>query len=45
MVLSDELASALQLSEADPSDEVSIVRAQMLQLTSTELSTLDRISA
>ena len=31
MVLNDELASALQLSEANPSDEVSIVRAQMAQ--------------
>jgi hypothetical protein len=45
MVLNDELASALQLSEANPSDEVSIVCAQMAQLTSTELPTMDRISA
>ena len=30
MVLNDELASALQVSEANPSDEVGIVRVQMV---------------
>ena len=37
-MIPNELASALQLSEADPSDEVSIVGAQMAHLTSKKLS-------